>query len=107
MTDLLILAVAGLGAWGLRASAIVASGDRPLPDEATRALAYAKHAVLAALVGAALANSGGTLGAIPVLSPQLFAAAAAAVVAWTTGGTLRTLVAGTATASVLAAAWPG
>ena len=102
MSDLLVLVVAGIGAWMMRASAIVLVGSRPVPDGATRVLAYAKHAVLAGVVGAALASTDGA-GA---LASNTVAAAIAALVAWRTGGVLRTLAAGVGIAGLLAVMWP-
>src|SRR5690606_11531604 len=76
MTELFTLTVAGAGAWAMRASAIVLVGNRPVPEAAVRALGYAKHAVLAALVGAALTSSG-NCSALWLVTPQGVAAVAA------------------------------
>ena len=103
MSELLILTIAGIGAWGMRASAIVLAGGRTLPDSAKRALAYAKHAVLAGVVGAALARP----DSAETLVPATVAAAIAVLVAWRTGGVLRTLAAGVTTAALLAVVLPG
>jgi branched-subunit amino acid transport protein len=79
----------------MRASAIVLAGGRTLPPVMTQALAYAKHAVLAALVGGAVAGGEGL--AVTVLpSPQLLGAIAGGLVAWRCKGLLRTLVASVA-----------
>lgn len=102
MSALLILTVAGIGAWGMRASAIVLAGGRTPPAAATRVLGYAKHAVLAGVVGAALAGA----DSAETIASQTIAAAIAALVAWRTGGILRTLAAGVATAALLAEVWP-
>jgi branched-subunit amino acid transport protein len=106
MNDLLVLAAAGVGAWSMRASAIVLARGRTLPGGVTQALAYAKHAVLAGLVGAALATSASSATHV-LLTPQALATTVAGAVAWRTRGVLRTLLAGVAAAALLSAAWPG
>ena len=99
MTDLLVLAAAGVGAWSMRASAIVLARGRTLPGGVTQALAYAKHAVLAGVVGTALATSASS--AMHVVTPQPLAALLAGAVAWRTRGVLRTLLAGVAASARL------
>lgn len=100
MSDLLVFAAAGAGLWALRASAIVPAGGRVLPEPTTRALGYARHAVLAALITAAVAGGHG-VGGLVTPSPQLAAAIVAGAVAWWTGGMLRTAAAGIGTVLLL------
>ena len=102
MDQLLILAVAGVGVWALRASAIVFAGGRTPSETTMRTLAYARHAVLAALVASAVAGGQG-MGGLVAPTPQLAAAIVAGAVAWRTGGLLRTLAAGVAVVAVLSA----
>ncbi|MDA1062409.1 MAG: AzlD domain-containing protein, partial [Chloroflexi bacterium] len=73
MNELVVLSVAGAGTSAMRASAIVLAGGRTLPEAATRALVYAKHVVLAALVASVVAGHEGVV--VPCLpSPQLLGA---------------------------------
>src|SRR5690606_11493252 len=69
MDQLLILAVAGVGVWALRASAIVFAGGRTPSETTMRTLDYARHAVLAALVASAVAGGEGMAGLVAP-SPQ-------------------------------------
>jgi len=101
MNDLLVMVAAGITAWSMRASAILLARGRTLPAGAMQALAYAKHAVLAGLIGAALAGSTSP-GVLAVVTPQTVAATVAAAVAWRTRGVLRTLLAGVTTAALVA-----
>ena len=103
MNELIILGAAGAATWAMRASAIVLVGGRTLPESVLRALVYAKHAVLAALVAAAVAGSEG-ISLSGGVSPQLLATIVAIGVAWRTGNILLTLAAGVAMATAAAAA---
>ncbi len=100
MTELVILAVAGVGTWAMRASFIATAGGWQVPAAAQRALGHSRHAVLAALVATALASRSapGEFGVPPI---ELLAAAVAALVAWRTGGMLRTVAAGLAAFAAL------
>ncbi len=105
MTELLILTTGGVSTWALRASFLALVGGRTLPPALEQAFASARHAVLGALVVAALMGSAGAEGLFTP-SPRLLAAAVAMVVAWYTGGMLRTLIAGVLTVAALGYVWP-
>jgi branched-subunit amino acid transport protein len=100
MTQLLILSLAGATTWALRASFIALVGERTLPTAYQQMFASARHAVLGALVVTAVAGSAGAEGLL-VPSPRLLAAGVAVLVAWYTGGMLRTLLAGVLAVAVL------
>lgn len=102
MNELLVLFVAGMGMWAMRASAILLAQGHTLPESATRALGYAKHGVLAALIGAAVTTHDGS--ALPsIVLPQLLAAVAAMLIAWRLGNTLMTVLGGILVTTVAAA----
>ena len=104
MTELLILLIAGLGTWLVRASFALLPG-RGMPELAMRGLQHARHAVFAALIAIALSGDEGA-AAFVTPSPYLLAAAVAGLVAWRTGGMLRTVAAGCATVGALTVLWP-
>lgn len=105
MTDLLILTIAGVSTWALRASFLAFAGERTLSPSYEQAFASARHAVLGALVVVAVAGPAGAEGLL-VPSPRLPAAGVAMLVAWRTGDMLRTLIAGVLTVAVLGYFWP-
>jgi branched-subunit amino acid transport protein len=105
MTELTILATAGALTWALRASFLALAGGRELPPALHETIGSARHAVLGALVALAVAGPRGA-EAFAAPSPQLVAAAVAGVVAFFTGGMLRTLLAGVATVALLGLVWP-
>lgn len=104
MTDLMVLSAAGFGTWLIRASGVVLLSERDLPGLVERGLEEARPAVLAALLAITLTRHGGPMGLLTP-SPLVVAAALTAVVAWRTGGMLRTMSAGIALASVLSPLW--
>jgi branched-subunit amino acid transport protein len=101
----MILLAAGVMTWALRASFIALVGDRALPAIYEQTFTSARHAVLGALVVTAVAGPAGA-EAFAAPSPRLLAAGVAIVVAWYTGGMLRTLLAGVAAVAVLGYLWP-
>ncbi len=90
MTDLAIIAAAGLATWVLRASFITLVGDRQLPEASESVLRYARPAVLAALAASATVGSGGLVASATLL-PRVIGAAGAGIAAWRTGNMLLTL----------------
>ena len=105
MTALLILSLAGASTWAMRASFMALLGGRTMPPIYQQGFESARHAVLGALVVTAVAGPAGAEGLL-VPSPRVLAAGVAIVVAWYTGGMLRTLVAGVAAVAILGAVWP-
>ena len=105
MTELLILAGGGVSTWALRASFITLLGERTLPPMLLQLFASARHAVLGALLVTAVVGPTDVEGLF-VPSPRLLAAGAAILVAWYTGGALRTLAAGMLAAAVFGYLWP-
>jgi len=103
VNELLVLFVAGMGMWAMRASAILLAQGRTLPESVTRALGYAKHAVLAALIGAAVTIHDGSAFP-PIALPQLIAAVAAMLIAWRLGNTLMTVLGGVLVTTMAVAA---
>lgn len=93
MTDLAIIAAAGLATWVLRASFITLVGDRQLPEASEHVLRYARPAILAALAASATVGSGGVIASVTLL-PRIAGAVGAGVAAWRTGNMLLTLGAG-------------
>jgi branched-subunit amino acid transport protein len=90
---LLILALAGVASYGLRASFIATAGAFALPASVDRLLRYARPAILAALVATSLARSAEGSG-MPLVPVEVLAAAVAGYVAWRTRNLLWTLLAG-------------
>ena len=95
----LILVVAGLVTWSLRASFIAVGSTRDLPAASERLLGYTRPAILAALVASALlARGGGDPFAVPL--GWIAAALATVVTARGTGNLALSVAAGLATAFV-------
>ncbi|MOA25820.1 Branched-chain amino acid transport protein (AzlD) [compost metagenome] len=88
----LFLAV-GVGTFVLRLSFIELYGRLSIPPVLQRALVYVPASVLAALVlpAVTLSHEGGEFS---LYNPRFYAAAVAALVAWTSRSTILTLVAG-------------
>jgi branched-subunit amino acid transport protein len=89
----LVVAAIGVGTYLIRLSFIGILGTRRLPPVLERALEFIAPAVLAALVVPAVVRPEGTVD----LSPdnlKLFAALAAAAVAWATRNVLATIATG-------------
>ncbi len=93
MTDIAIIAAAGLVTWMLRASFISLVGSRELPSSSEQVLRYARPAVLAALAASATIGSGGLVASV-TLVPRLVGAGTAGITAWRTGNMLITLAVG-------------
>jgi branched-subunit amino acid transport protein len=104
VNELIVLVAAGIVTWSLRASAIVLVGGRTLPEQLIRACGYARHAVLSALVVAAVSTTYES-GETGLVTPQMVGALAASLVAWRTGSLLATLAAGVGAVAVTAALW--
>ena len=100
MNELIILAAAGAVTWALRASFIATAGGWRIPAAVDRALGNSRYAVLAALIATALANRRPE-GDLAVPPAEFVAVAVAVVVAWRSGGMLRTVAAGMATFAAL------
>ena len=91
MTELIAIAVVGLGTYMSRAIFIVALANRTIPDPVLVALQFVAPAVLSALVVALLINEDGSVG---IWVPELTAFAVGALVANRTRNHIYTLVAG-------------
>lgn len=93
MTDLAIIAAAGVLTFLLRSSFISLVGERELPEASENVLRYARPAVLAALAASATVGSGGLVMSA-TLVPRIVGAVASGAAAWRTGNMLLTLGAG-------------
>lgn len=91
MTELIAIAVVGLGTYMSRAIFIVALANRTIPDPVLVALQFVAPAVLSALVVALLINEDGSVG---IGLPELTAFAVGALVANRTRNHIYTLIAG-------------
>ena len=91
MTDLLAIAVVGLGTYFFRALFIVSLAKRRIPEQVLVALQFVAPAVMAALIVALLTDSDGNV-AIGV--PELGAFAIGGAVAYRTRNHIWTLLAG-------------
>ena len=100
MTNLAVVAVIGLGTYLARLSFIGVFGARRLPPALERALEFIAPSVLAALVLTAVVRPEGDLDLAPD-NLRLYAAAAAAAVAWGSRSVLATTAAGLAVLWVL------
>ena len=91
MTDLLAIAIVGLGTYVMRAVFIVALAKRRIPEAVLIALRYVGSAVLGALIVTLLADSEGNVG---VGLPEVAGFLAGGIVAYRTRSQIGTLVAG-------------
>lgn len=98
---LLILA-AGLLTYLIRLSFILLLNRFYLPNWFRRSLRFVPVAVLSAILMPEVLTRNGALD-ISLLNPQLYAAAAAALVAWRTRNILLTILAGMSVLSILQA----
>lgn len=101
MTALIVFAALGIGTYLIRASMLVALGDRTLPAWVTQAMTYVGPAAIAALVASAAFTSGGRVDALPI--SQLCAIALGFVVVRRTGNILHALTVGFPALWILAA----
>lgn len=93
LTLWLVICVAGLGTFALRASSIALMGRAAMPPLIARGLAFVPPAVLAALVFPGMAKLDGAILLAPD-NPRLIAGALALAVAWVSKSMLATLVVG-------------
>lgn len=93
MTTWIVVVLAGVGTWALRASLIVAFGRIDVPPRAERLFRYVGPSVMAALAIPGLVAPD---GALEPFAPRVAGGLVAAVVAWRTQSLLLTLVAGLA-----------
>lgn len=93
MNPWLIVIVAGVGTYLIRASFVVALRDVAVPELVERALRYVPPSVLAALSIPTIVAPGGRLGIVPP-APEFLAGLVAAVVAWRTKNLAATIVVG-------------
>ncbi len=89
----LVFALAGVGTYLLRASLILAVGDRDLPSIVARAVRYVAPAVMAALAVRGIFLDDGVFDPIDL---RVVAAVVAGLVAWRWASLLATLAAGLA-----------
>lgn len=94
----LVVALAGIGTWGMRASLVLLLGRVQVPDVVERSFRYVAPSVMAAISVPAFIAPGGTVTFSP---PHLAAAGAAGLLAWRTGSFLATLAAGLTVFTVL------
>lgn len=101
----MLFAAMGVITFGLRASFLVASDQRPVPAWLRRALDAVPPAVLAALVAPMIVQSSGvTLQAGPLaVDVRMAVAAVASIVAWRTRSVVVTLIFGMAALFLLQA----
>lgn len=93
MTTWLVIIIAGLGTWALRASLVVAFGRFDVHPRLERSFRYVGPAVLAAI---ALPGLLAPDGAVEPFDPRVAGGIVAALVAWRTENLLLTLAAGLA-----------
>ncbi len=93
MSGWLVVIIAGIGTYLIRASFVLALGGRTVPAIVRKALRYVPPAVLAALAIPPVIAPGGELGVIPP-SPELIAGLAAGLVAWRTKNLAAAIVVG-------------
>jgi branched-subunit amino acid transport protein len=96
------IAVAGFLTFATRLSFIYLVDKIAMPDWFRRALRFVPIAVLTAIVFPALLDRGGSLD-MSIRNPQIWAGAAAVLVAWRTKSVILTLIAGMAALLVLQA----
>lgn len=94
----LVIGLAGLGTWGMRASLILLFGRVAVPPLLQRSFRYVAPSVMAAIAVPAFIAPDGVM-AISV--PHLTAAVAAGLVAWRFSSFVGTLVAGLATFTLM------
>ncbi len=94
MTELLAVAIVGLGTYASRSVFIIALANRRIPAAVLVALQFVAPAVLAALIVALLTDT--DTGRVVVGIPELAAFAAGGGVAYKTRNHILTLVAGMA-----------
>lgn len=98
MTTWIVILIAGVGTWALRASLIVAFGRFDIPRPLERAFRYVGPSVMAAIALPGLLAPDGVL---EPFDPRVAGGIVAAAVAWKTENLLLTLVAGLGTTGVL------
>jgi branched-subunit amino acid transport protein len=91
VTTWIVVVLAGVGTWALRASLIVAFGRFDVPPRLERLFRYVGPSVMAALAIPGLLAPD---GAIEPFAPRVVGGLVAAAVAWRTKSLLLTLVAG-------------
>jgi branched-subunit amino acid transport protein len=90
-----LIAVIGIGTFGLRISMIALLGRIPAtPPAVERILRFVRPAVLAALIAPAVMLLDGELALVGPLNPRLVAALVATIVAWKTRSVLFTISGG-------------
>jgi branched-subunit amino acid transport protein len=82
VSDAIVIVLAGLGTWALRASFIVFAAQRAMPSAVDRFLAYARPAMLGALLAGVMATR--VDGVAVTLVPELAGLVAAVLAAWRT-----------------------
>lgn len=91
MTDLLAIAVVGVGTYLSRAIFILALADKKIPDPVLVALQFVAPAVLGALIVALLIDSDGN---VSIGIPEISALTVGGAVAYKTRNHIFTLIAG-------------
>jgi branched-subunit amino acid transport protein len=91
VTTWIVVLLAGLGTWALRASLILAFGRFDVPPRLERSFRYVGPSVMAAI---ALPGLLAPDGAVEPFDPRVAGGIVAAIVAWWTESLLLTLVAG-------------
>lgn len=102
MTLWLLIVAAGLLTYLIRLSFILLFNRFRVPDWFRRSLRFVPVAVLSAILMPEVLARNGALD-ISLLNPQLYAAAAAALVAWRTKNILLTILAGMSVLLILQA----
>jgi branched-subunit amino acid transport protein len=105
MSALVVVLLAGLGTYLLRASFVVAAGWLTIPASVQRVLRHSPPAVLAAILATGVAGDGG-LPALVRLTPVTGAAAVALLAAVGSRSLLRPVLAGMTAIVLLEALWP-